>query len=497
MLMTGFTSKIHLNSNVHASIYLIYCFLVAITWYDTPICHLYTYEYLCIGVRIMYIYICINKYIYIYSNIICIYINIYIIIYNDTNIQFYIYTLHKYTHVDIIFLYIYTHVCVPSGNLQRMMMDYDDLWRTMVLVKLRTKTNGWFCLQRRLASTTSSWCGFPSMALEPPRWWSVSPLSCHMNCHPRKEKILCFEWSPPWHSIHPIWHSIWHIFWHSIRHSLWHSIWLCFVAVGVRLRSGEAHSAQTLAGWGPAMPTALRFGGWGPARPTALRISPVEVRRGPQRSDSRWLSPVEVRRGPLLSRAGRWDPSRLTAIKSWQMRSSEAHCDQELPDEVRRGSLRSRAGRWGLARRRKKEGDGRRSRASDIKSNNPHLAGGEKWSQTQRLFDSWPGLKVDEAWQHSDRGGWCYAFVRIELWNNDLNRFGGFQKWGYPNSWMVYSGKSDRKLMMTRGTPMSGNLQRILSRQMLILKAKWSIPMVCGISSRVRNLSVCRQRLWQ
>ena len=25
-------------------------------------------------------------------------------------------------------------------------------------------------------------------------------------------KLLCFEWSPPWHSIHPIWKSIWHIY---------------------------------------------------------------------------------------------------------------------------------------------------------------------------------------------------------------------------------------------------------------------------------------------
>ena len=47
------------------------------------------------------------------------------------------------------------------------------------------------------------------------------------------------------------------------------------------------------------------------------------------------------------------------------MRSGEAHCDQELADEVRRGG-----------RRRKEEG-GRR-RATDIKSNNPHLAGGEQ-----------------------------------------------------------------------------------------------------------------------
>ena len=124
----------------------------------------------------------------------------------------------------------------------------------------------------------------------------------------------------------------------------------------------------------------LFLAGWSPARPTALRLSPVEARRGPQRSDS--LSPVEVRRGPqrsrasswgpakpchqvlaeevrrrplrssagrwcpaaddvrrrsLRSRAGRRGPARPTAIKSWQMRSGEAHCDREVVDEVRRG----------------------------------------------------------------------------------------------------------------------------------------------------------------
>ena len=52
-----------------------------------------------------------------------------------------------------------------------------------------------------------------------------------------------------------------------------------FVAVAVWLRSGKAHSAQTLAG--------------------------------------------EVRQGPLPSNAGRRGPTTTTAIKSWQMRSGE------------------------------------------------------------------------------------------------------------------------------------------------------------------------------
>ena len=87
----------------------------------------------------------------------------------------------------------------------------------------------------------------------------------------------------------------------------------------------------------------------------------------------------------LRSRAGRGGPAR------W--RSGEAHCDQELAEEVRRGPLRSRAGRGGPARptaikswqmrsgegeeeEGRKEGRGGGGQA-DIKSNNPHLAGGE------------------------------------------------------------------------------------------------------------------------
>ena len=133
-------------------------------------------------------------------------------------------------------------------------------------------------------------------------------------------------WQSIWHSIWQIfWHSIWHIFWHSVCHifwhsiwhifwhSLWHSIWICFWP----LRSG-----------------------WSPARPTALR-----------------LSPVEVRQGSLRSRAGSGGPSKPAAVKSWQMRSGEAHCDQELADEVRRGAVRSRAGSGGPVRRKERRDD--------------------------------------------------------------------------------------------------------------------------------------------
>ena len=90
-----------------------------------------------------------------------------------------------------------------------------------------------------------------------------------------------------------------------------------------RLKSGEAHSAQTLARWSPA-------------RPTAVRLSPIEVWRGPQRS-----------------RASSWGPARTTAIKRWQMMSGNDHCDQGLADEVRPGPLEVRRG--GRRKRKEKE----------------------------------------------------------------------------------------------------------------------------------------------
>ena len=96
----------------------------------------------------------------------------------------------------------------------------------------------------------------------------------------------------------------------------------------------------------------------------------VEVRRGPQRSESQWRSGEahcdqdladEVRRGLLRSRG-----------------SSEAHCDQELAEELREEYRARRTRKEG--RRTPGQSEEGRSRASDIKSNNPHLAGGEKHS---------------------------------------------------------------------------------------------------------------------
>ena len=177
-----------------------------------------------------------------------------------------------------------------------------------------------------------------------------------------------------------------------------------FLAVEVRLKSGEAHGAPNLAGWSPRAESrrlksgeahsAPNLAGWSPARPTARRIWPVEVRRGPQRAESRRLksgeahsapnlagwsparptalgpSLVEVRRGPCAPNLAGWRPSPVEVWRSTQrsdsrrLKSGEDHCYQELANEIWRGSLRSRAGRWGPAR--KKEEGGRRKEATRL-----------------------------------------------------------------------------------------------------------------------------------
>ena len=65
---------------------------------------------------------------------------------------------------------------------------------------------------------------------------------------------------------------------------------------------------------------------------------------------------------PLLrSSAAHWD-------WGWQLRSSSAHCDEELAR--RRGGEEEK-------KKRKEE----QARRAILKSNNPHLAGGEEWPE--------------------------------------------------------------------------------------------------------------------
>ena len=105
---------------------------------------------------------------------------------------------------------------------------------------------------------------------------------------------------------------------------------------------------------------------------------------------------VEVRQCPLRSGSRGWGPAVPTATWKSRLRSGSAHCDLEVAVEVRQCPLGSGArgggpavptGIWTARRRRRvrrwrrrrwSRGRRRRRRTALIKSNNPHLAGGEK-----------------------------------------------------------------------------------------------------------------------
>ena len=113
---------------------------------------------------------------------------------------------------------------------------------------------------------------------------------------------------------------------------------------------------------------------------------------------------VEVRQCPLRSGSRGWRPAVPTAIWKSRLRSGSAHWDLELAVEVRQCPLGSGArgggpavptGIWTARRRRRarrrrmrrrRMRRRRRRRTALIKSNNPHLAGGENVPNHQPVY---------------------------------------------------------------------------------------------------------------
>ena len=151
--------------------------------------------------------------------------------------------------------------------------------------------------------------------------------------------------------------SIWHIFWHILTFYL--TFYVAFFLAFYLAFFGIWHIFWHLS-WGPAMPTGLG------------------------------RSPVDVQRCPLDSRGPR-------------LRSSSGHCHQELArrrggEEARRRGgeeARRRGGeearrRGGEEARRRRRRRRRKVRRAILKSNNPRLAGGEKWEFCCKTHDSQP-----------------------------------------------------------------------------------------------------------
>ena len=272
-------------------------------------------------------------------------------------------------------------------------------------------------------------------------WHSIWHIFWHSIWHIFWHSIWQILWHFIWHIFwHSIWHSLWYIFWHSIwplRSSSAHwarkvpgwgpavrtelgrsqvEVQRCALSSeGPRLRSSGAHWARKVPGWGPAVRTELgrsqvevqrcalswegprlrssgahwagKVPGWGPAVRTELGRSQVEVQRcalsweGPRlrSSGARWAGKVPG-----------WGPAVRTELgRSHQVEVQQCALSSEVGEELGEELARRkwtwewmqrwwrRCWRRRRRRSRRRRRRKRRRRAALIKSNNPHLAGGE------------------------------------------------------------------------------------------------------------------------
>ena len=193
-------------------------------------------------------------------------------------------------------------------------------------------------------------------------WHSIWQIFWHMFWQTFWHFIWHTFWHSIWHSIWRTWHSIWHIFWHSIWQTFWHFIWHIFW-------HSFSHSIWHIF-WHSIWPLARRVPGWGPAVLTELGRSQVEVQRCSLSSE-----------GPRLRSSGAQCAQTLAV--EVQQRPLRAEVGEELGEELARRKWtwewmqRWWRRSWRRGRRRRWRRSRRRRRTTVIKSNNPHLAGGE------------------------------------------------------------------------------------------------------------------------
>ena len=158
------------------------------------------------------------------------------------------------------------------------------------------------------------------------------------------------------------------------------AFYLCWE--GPRLRSSGAHWARKVPGWGPAVRT-------------ELGRSQVEV----QRCALSW-------EGPRLRSSGAhwagkvpgWGPAVHTELGRSQVEVPQCALSSEVGEELGE-ELARRKWRWKLMqtwsrrnwRRRRRMRRRRRRTTALIKSNNPHLAGGEKMFHKKHQETKWDG----------------------------------------------------------------------------------------------------------
>ena len=194
-------------------------------------------------------------------------------------------------------------------------------------------------------------------------------------------------WHFFWHIFcHSFWHifchSFWHIFCHSFWQIVWHNTWgpaRHTELTGSRLGSSTPHWTRTIAVGVQHATLNLQCRGWGPARHTKL----IRSRLGSSMPHRTHKIAVGVQHATL-----NWEnascncgPARHTERRESQL-IEEDDKGQEDDDEGGEGGEGEEGEEGG-------EGEGG-GEESDIKSNNPHLTGGE----IDFLAISYPGRRM-------------------------------------------------------------------------------------------------------
>ena len=170
---------------------------------------------------------------------------------------------------------------------------------------------------------------------------------------------------------------MWHIFWRGysrLRSGREHWAWMVVVEVRQGTLGGDTR------GWGPAGNTGRRWSWLRSGREHWAGMVVVEVRQGTLGVDGRGRGPAGNTGGD-----GRgWGPAGNTG-RGWSwLRSDRDHCASRVAVEQEEDEKREE--------KEEDEDEEDEEEATDIKSNNPHLAGGEVYGKSyHRLGSSYHG----------------------------------------------------------------------------------------------------------
>ena len=178
--------------------------------------------------------------------------------------------------------------------------------------------------------------------------------------------------------------SLTHSFWPSCKHICWHSIWFILwhlATTSLTTLSGVQHATLNTQyrGWGPARHTELALSRLGSSTPHSTRNIAVGVQHATLNSQYRGWGPArhtELIRSRLGSSTPHWTERMPVAIGvqhatlNWE--DPSCHCGPARHTE-HRGSQLIEENDEGEEGEEEEEG----GEETDIKSNNPHLTGGE------------------------------------------------------------------------------------------------------------------------